>query len=310
MKITTAFVLGAGLGTRLKSLTAHRPKPLIPVANRALMTYAFDHLIEAGIERFVVNTHWRADAYAREFPLGSYRGARIDFRHESPQVLETAGGIKNVEDLLGTEPFIVYNGDIFTDLPLQTAFNAHFSSGNEVTMVLRSKDGPLQVSCDPASGLITDINRRLNPHSLAQFLFTGIYIVNPAFLARIPAREKVSVIPIFLDMIRSGAKLGGVVIDAGQWWDLGNREQYLAVHGEIGGKLGAMPWIASSATIAERVELEGATAIGLGTRIGAGARLRDCIVWDGATIADGSVLERCIVTAGASVQGEHFDVDL
>ncbi len=307
MKITTAFVLGAGLGTRLKSLTAHRPKPLIPVANRALMTYAFDHLIEAGIERFVVNTHWRAEAYAREFPTGSYREARIDFRHESPQVLETAGGIKNVEDLLGTEPFIVYNGDIFTDLPLQAAFDAHCASGNEVTMVLRSKDGPLQVSCDPASGLITDINRRLNPDSLAQFLFTGIYLVNPAFLARIPAREKVSVIPIFLDMIRSGAKLGGVVIDAGQWWDLGDREQYLAVHGEIGG---AKPWIASSAMIAERVELEGATAIGLGAHIGAGARLRDCIVWDGATIAADSVLERCIVTAGASVQGRHFDVDL
>ncbi|MDB6150449.1 MAG: sugar-phosphate nucleotidyltransferase, partial [Chthoniobacter sp.] len=68
--IRTAFVLGAGLGTRLKTLTARRPKPLIPVINRPLITYAFEHLRDVGVQRFVVNTHWRAEAYDSAFPSG------------------------------------------------------------------------------------------------------------------------------------------------------------------------------------------------------------------------------------------------
>src|SRR4051812_19671503 len=103
-----AFVLGAGLGTRLRPLTEVRPKPLIPVCNRPLIEYAFDHLLTLDgvdalrIERFVVNTHWLPEVYTRLFPDAQYRGKPIHFRHE-PNILETAGGIKNVEDLLGGE---------------------------------------------------------------------------------------------------------------------------------------------------------------------------------------------------------------
>jgi mannose-1-phosphate guanylyltransferase len=301
-------VLGAGLGTRLKALTEHRPKPLIPVGNKPLITYAFDHLLAAGVERFVVNTHWRADAYPAAFPDGTYRGAPVEFRHEHPHILETAGGIRNAEALLGNEPFIVYNGDIFTDLPLAPALRAHAEAGNEVTLVLRSKDGPLQVSFEPASGRITDIGKRLNPASAAEFLFTGIYIVEPSFYARIPPSTKLSVIPVFLDMIREGAKLGGIVLDEGQWWDLGTREQYLAVHSHL--VAGRSQWIAASARIAPSAQITGASAIGAGAIIGAHATLNDCIVWEGAHVAEGSLLNQCVVTAGACVQGIHSHADL
>jgi GTP:adenosylcobinamide-phosphate guanylyltransferase len=121
----TAFVLGAGLGTRLRPLTNRRPKPLIPVANRPLITHAFDHLIAAGVERFVVNTHWCAERYAEFFPDGKWRGHPITFVHESPEVLETAGGIWHARAHLGDSPFIVYNGDILSDLPLAPALDAH-----------------------------------------------------------------------------------------------------------------------------------------------------------------------------------------
>jgi NDP-sugar pyrophosphorylase family protein len=307
--IRNAFVLGAGLGTRLKSLTAQRPKPLIPVANRPLITYAFDHLLGVGVERLVVNTHHRAEAYEAAFRERSYRGVPIEFRNEHPQVLETAGGIKNVQDLLGEEPFFVYNGDILSDLPLEGALRAHQDGGHEVTLVLRSKDGPLQVSFDHGSGKITDIGQRLSATSDARFLFTGIYLVNPEFFARIPPETKISVIPIFLEMIRSGASLGGVVIDDGHWWDLGTREQVLAVHRALAVN-GTPQWIAPSAAIADAAQITGASAIGGNVRVGAGARLHDTIVWDGAEIAPGSELRECIVTAGARVSGNHAHADL
>lgn len=302
-----AFVLGAGLGTRLRPLTNHRPKPLIPVANRPLIEYAFDHLLGVGVDGLVVNTHWCAEAYATAFPEPSYRGVPLTLRHEWPEVLETAGGIKNVEDALGGGTFWVYNGDILSTLPLEPALRAHRAAGNEVTLVLRSDGGPLQVAFDATSGRVTDIGGRVDAQSAPRFLFTGIYLVEPAFFARIPAATKISVVPIFCEMIRAGAKLGGVLIDAGEWWDLGTREQYLAVHRAL--PLAA-PWVAPNATVDFSAQLLGATAIGAGASIGAGAQLTDCIVWDRAEIAPDSVLAGCIVTSGARATGTLADMDV
>ena len=308
--IRTAFVLGAGLGTRLRTLTMRRPKPLIPVLNRPLISYAFERLAAAGIDRLVVNTHWQAERYAEFFPDKNYRAAELFFRHESPEVLETAGGIWNVRDLLRDEPFIVYNGDIFTDLPLEPALRAHRDRGHEVTMILRSKDGPLQVACDTASGRVTDLSHRVDPASDLRFLFTGIYIVSADFIRRIPPATKISVVPIFCEMIRAGAQLGGIVIDDGSWRDLGSREQYLAVHATLaqgGGREGE--WIHPSAQVAPDTRLTGATAVAAGARIGAGAVLRDCIVWENAEVAPGADLTRCIVTRAARAEGTHLDFD-
>jgi mannose-1-phosphate guanylyltransferase len=305
--ISQAFVLGAGLGTRLKALTQnYRPKPLIPVANRPLITYAFDHLRSAGVTRFVVNTHWRAEAYGEAFPQPVYEGLRIEFRHEWPEVLETAGGIKNVEDLLGNRPFWVYNGDILSTLPLAPAIEAHTKSGNEVTLVLRSKDGPLQISFDDKTGRIVDIGGRLGASQESAFLFTGIYLVNPEFMARIPAKTKLSVIQVFSEMIQTGAPLGGVIIDDGEWFDLGSRDQYLKVHESLGGG----PWIDPTASIAPNAEITGATSIGAHAVIGDGARIHNSLVWDRGTVEDGAILTRCIVASGQRASGELTDQDI
>lgn len=306
--IRTAFVLGAGLGTRLRPLTESRPKPLIPVANVPLIELGFRHLLAAGVQRLVVNTHWRAERYAEFFPEPAYRGAELHFRHETPEVLETAGGIWNARELLGGEPFIVYNGDILTTLDLRAALAAHDAAGNEVTMVLRSSGGPLHVACDAAGGCVRDIGGRVDAAAGPRFLFSGVYVVNPEFIARIPPGEKISVVPIFCEMIRTGARLGGVVLDDGAWWDLGDRASYLAVHRALAG-FPAPPWIDPAAAVHPAARITGATAIGRGAQIGAGAQLHDCLVWNDAAVAPGSVLTRCVVTDGAHAAGTACDFD-
>ena len=301
-----AFILGAGLGTRLRPLTAQRPKPLIPVANRPLIAHAFDHLLGVGVARLIVNTHWCAEAYATAFPEPSYRGAPLLFRRESPEILETAGGIKNCADLLQGGTFWVYNGDILSTLPLAPALHAHRAAGNEVTLVLRSHGSPLQVAFEGETGRVTDIGGRVDAPRAPRFLFTGIYLIEPAFLARIPPATKLSVIPIFCDMIRTGARLGGVVIDDGDWRDLGTRAEYLAIHRTLPGA----PWIAASASVDPSAELHGATAVGAGASIGAGSQLTDCLIWDHAEVAPDTHLTRCIVTTGAHASGTLTDADL
>jgi NDP-sugar pyrophosphorylase family protein len=164
------------------------------------------------------------------------------------------------------------------------------------------------VACDAASGRVTDIGNRVDANAGPRFLFSGIYVVNGEFIARIPAATKVSVVPIFCEMIRAGAKLGGVVIDEGHWWDLGSREHYLAVHHDLAQQQSA-PWIEASAQIASDAQITGASAVGSGARIGAGATLKDCLVWDGAEVAPGAQMEGCIVTTGARAEGTHRDLD-
>ena len=310
--IKNAFVLGAGLGTRLGRLTAGRPKPLIPVCNKPLITFAFDHLIAAGITKFVVNTHHCHEAYDRVFPDKNYRGLPVSFRHEEI-LLETAGGVKNVEDLLQDEPFIVYNGDVLSDLPVEKAMKHHLDAGNEVTLVLRSSGGPPAISFDEKSGRITDVRQQLRPDIPGKFLFTGIYIVNPEFFPRIPAGEVISVRPIFCEMIRRGEKLGGIVLDEGQWWDLGTREQYLAVHRHFKktppAAFSLPEWIAPDVRIGSGSRLSGATAAGAGTAIGDGVQIEDCVLWENVEVVAGASLRNCIVTSGRRIGGAHTDAD-
>lgn len=305
-RITRAFVLGAGLGTRLKRLTECRPKPLVPLAGRPLISYGLDHLLGVGVQEIVINTHHRAEAYTRTFPKSVYRSVPLVFRHE-PVLLETGGGIKNVEDLLNDEPFIVYNGDILATLPLEPAISHHLETRNEVTLILRSHGGPLQVAYSPETGRILDIRHRLG-RAVGTHLFTGIYIVDPAFFRRLRL-EKASVVPAFIQMIEEGAALGGIVLDEGDWWDLGTREQYLEVHRALRAASPEANWVHPSARVDPTAVLTGATFVGPETEVGPDAKLHDSILWDGTRIAQDSVLQTCIVTDHQSAAGTHTNVD-
>ena len=302
-----AFVLGAGIGERLRPLTEQLPKPLVPVFHRPLITYAFDHLIAAGVSRLVVNTHHIPEAYARTFPQQSYRDVPIQFRNESPVRLETAGGIANVRDLLGNDSFLVYNGDILTDLPLKQLITEHRENGNLVTLALRSHGPSLHIAFDQRSCRITDIRNKLGTGDDGKYLFTGIYACDPAIHDWITPGKVESVIPIFLNMIREGAKIGGVVIDEGSWWDLGSRTAYLAAHAALNGRYG--PALDPAAKIEDGAILRGTNVIGADAVIESGAQLEDTIVWPGGRVVRGAVLKRCIVRSGVTAAGIVEDAD-
>ncbi|MEZ5329077.1 MAG: sugar phosphate nucleotidyltransferase [Verrucomicrobiales bacterium] len=315
-----AFVLGAGLGTRLKSLTTTLPKPLIPFFQRPLITFAFDHLISLGVREFIVNTHHLPDRYDQAFPDQKYRNCPIRFRHE-PVLLETAGGIGNVADLLENDPCIVYNGDILTDLPLENALKTHQESGNAVTLVLRSSGDARHIAWNPESGKITDIRNLLATGDSGTHQFTGIYLIEPSFVRKIEPGVKMSVIPHFLDLIREGGAIGGVVADDGNWWDLGDRDSYLEAHAAARAD-DAFPrydngdpdgtWrqcIHPGATVAADAEITD-SAIGAGAEIESGAIVRNSIVWPGGRVAAGAHISRCIVRTGETAGGTLSDLDV
>ncbi|MHB8138614.1 MAG: nucleotidyltransferase family protein [Smithellaceae bacterium] len=231
--IKTAFILGAGLGTRLRPLTENMPKPLLPIGGRPIITYAMEHLRSSGVRKFIVNTHHCAEKYIEAFPDGTWEGIPIIFRHE-PVLLDTAGGIKNIEDLITQEErILVYNGDIITNLALAPLIDRHFELQTQVTLALRSH-GPLTNVNIDSGGFICDMRSILHNPGIQSCLFAGIYIVETTFLKQLTAGKIESIVLPLVKSIRNNPlSAGGIVLDDGFWYDLGTIAEYNKLRHQI-----------------------------------------------------------------------------
>ena len=313
-EISQAFVLAAGLGTRLRPLTDEMPKPLIPIFQKPLITFALDHLIGTGVNRFVINTHRHPELFQSFFAANEYAGFPVSVVHE-PDLLETGGGIKNAEGRLGCGPFLTYSGDILTDINLQPLIDEHFHRGNDVTLALRHT-GLASAVC-LRDHRVVDIDNRYG--IAGNFDFSNIAVWNSAIFQRISLHKKISFIPVIADWISQGANIGGVVIDDGKWLNISSRTEYLEVHRAILREnwkpdfVNTQGWperIAGSAIVEPGAQLRGCTVVGPNCRVGAEAILEDTILWPDAEIASQSRLEACIVRSRKKVSGIHRNIDI
>ncbi len=316
-----AFLLGAGLGTRLRPLTSRLPKPLVPFFDRPLIRHAFDACREVGCDDFAINTHhlpamWRDEIFGiggknwapsgerggngEEVILGSVDDLPLRLFHE-PELLETGGGLRNVRHWMGNEDVLVHNGDIFSSIDLKQLIAAHRASGNVATLALRSEGTAKHLAWEAGSQRVLDIRNMLG-RAPGTHVFTGIYCIHASLLDFLPEEPVVSVISAFLRLAEQG-KLGGVLLDEGLWFDLGERESYLDAH-----QIPGMPKPCGG-RIAEGADVT-SSIIGRNAEIGRGARLRNCVVWPGGKVADGAELERCIVYSTDVASGCHYGADL
>lgn len=306
--IRKAFLLGAGLGTRLRPLTDLLPKPLVPLFHRPLIEWAMESCVGAGIEELAINTHHLPEEWGRvgegwaigdeagragengiASRTGRWNGVPVNLFHE-PVLLETGGGIRNISDWIGDEPVLVHNGDIFSSMDLPALVAAHEASSNVVTLALRSEGVAKHIALE--GDRVVDIREKLG-RAPGTHVFSGIYVFSPELLELIPSGEKVSVIPAFLELAKQG-RLGAVTLDEGVWFDLGDLPSYLAAHRD----LALAPAVHEAATVSPEAEVID-SIVGPGAVVEAGARIERSVVWPGANVgASGPITDAVVSTAG------------
>ncbi len=291
-----AFILGAGMGTRLAPLTHILPKPLMPVFQKPLIQHTMDHYIRCGVTEFMVNISCLPLMWERAFPESTYRGCPVSFSEEEAP-LDSGGGVKKIMHWVKSgEPLLVHNGDILTDIPVAELLAEHKRRGNMVTLALRSVDGKRNVGFDEETGAITDMRHALgvNPGT---HQFAGVYIMQPEVAELFPEADEFSIVPIWLELIKQG-KVGGVVFDWANWHEIGSPTGYVDTMMELTSR----ERIHSTACISPDADLGEDCVVGQDAVIPAGVVMDDCIVWPRTHVAPGTY-RRCIITPRITVQG-------
>ncbi|MET0249680.1 MAG: nucleotidyltransferase family protein [Sphingobium sp.] len=221
--IDTAMLMAAGLGKRMRPLTATRPKPLVKVAGKPLMDHALDRLEAGGIRKVVVNVHYLANMV--EAHLGARKGG-MEFvvSDERAQLLETGGGLVKALPLLGDAPFFCANSDnLWVDGPSETlAMMRKLWDDSRMDALLlvvplaraQGHGGPGDFHMD-ADGRL----RRRKPSHVAPFVFTGVQILSPRLIADPPG--DVFSTNIFWNRAMAAGRLFGVS-HQGLWFDVGS----------------------------------------------------------------------------------------
>ena len=209
-----AMILAAGLGTRMRPLTLHTPKPLLEVGGKPLIVWHIEALAGAGVTQIVINTAWLGEKLVDALGNGSKFGVEIFWSHEE-EPLETAGGIQKALPLLGSEPFILVNGDIWTRFDLKPL--VHKSLGSDLGHLVLVKN-PLQ---HPNGDFALD-NGRIAQNGEAKLTFAGISLLSPKLFESLPA-GKAPLAPILRQAMDAG-QMSGECLQT-HWVDVGTIER-------------------------------------------------------------------------------------
>ena len=219
----TAMVMAAGLGKRMRPLTATRPKPLVEVAGKPLLDHALDRLRAAGVARAVVNVHYLADALEAHV-RNNVRGIDIVISDERAQLMETGGGLVQALPLLGDKPFVTVNSDnLWIDGPIDSIrmLAAQWDDAAMDALLLmvplaraHCHGGQGDFYLDP-HGLITG---RRRPGRPAPFVWTGVQILSPRLIIDWP--EGPFSTNLFWDRAIAAGRAFGMV-HQGLWFDVG-----------------------------------------------------------------------------------------
>ena len=307
-----AVVLVGGEGTRLRPLTAHLPKPMLPLVDRPLLAYTFEHLRRHGVGRAILSCGYLPTAIEAHFGL-EYGGLTLEYRLET-EPLGTGGGIRFGAEGL-SETFVALNGDVLHGADLGAMLDYHRGRGAEGTVLLAPVEDPSRyglVRC-AADGRVRAFVEKPRPEEIdTNLINAGLYVLEPSVLELVPGGRAVSIErDVFPQLVARGT-LFGHRLD-GYWRDIGTPESYLHAHydvlertfsSQLGDSLGAdYVLVHGSADVHPEARLVPPVFVGAGAVLEAGVRAGSlAVIGAGARLGAGAVVESAVVGAGAHVR--------
>jgi mannose-1-phosphate guanylyltransferase len=303
-----AMVLAAGLGTRLRPLTYEIPKPMVPVLDRPVMAHILDLLAAHGLNEVIANLHWFPDTITGHF------GDRLTYSFE-PELLGTAGGVRNCAEFFGGESFLVISGDALTDIDLTALLKRHEGSGGVATLAVKKVSDTREygVVLHDREGRITGFQEKPAPEeALSDLGNCGIYVFTPEIFDYFPDRPFVDWANDVFPTLLEGDVPFHIHETREYWNDVGSLAElrqgtFDALRGELrlrmeGVERSAGVIVAQDCELPASVEIEGPAWIGAGVQVGEGVRLTGPIVLgDGAKVGAQAKLRSSILLPGTQV---------
>jgi len=330
-----AVILVGGEGTRLRPLTCTTPKPMLPLVNIPFIEYIIRLLKEHDICDIILSVGYISDIFESCFNDGGHLGVKLTYVVED-KLLGTCGAVKNVESLLGGETFIVFNGDILTNLNIGQLLEYHRAKKAAVTITLTPVEDPTiygLVPLDNSGRVLEFLEKPSWDEVTTDLINAGTYVIEPEVLRYVPGGENYSFERgLFPALLENRERVFGFHSSA-YWLDIGTPEKYLLAHKDIlEGKVSlefiaqeimsadkqakSRVWVGKRAKISPEGTIFGPTVIGenavieshatifshttIGNncRISSGTVLEGCVLLDGCRIGEGSVVKNSILGRG------------
>ncbi len=304
--------MAAGLGTRLRPLTYEVPKPMVPVANRPVMEHILALLRRHGLGEVIANLHWFPDTIRDHFGDGAGLGVALTYRYED-ELLGTAGGVRNVAEFFGDEPFLVMAADALTDIDLAALRAAHEAHDGIATLAVKrvADVSDFGVVITGSDGRVQGFQEKPDrAEALSDLASCMIYVLEREIFDYFPDERVVDfALDVFPALLENDVPFHVHEIDS-YWNDVGSLPEYLrgnldavegAVEVELAGELlapeggeeavergdpgvGGRVLAAEGCEVGAGVRLDGPLVLGQGCVIGAGARVKESVVLPGAQV--------------------------
>lgn len=237
------MIFAAGLGTRLKPLTDHMPKALVPVAGKPMLEHVIEKLKAAGFDEIVINVHHFANQIIDFLKEKNNFGITIHISDETDFLLDTGGGIKKAAPYFD-EPFLIHNVDILSNTDLKALYNYHLQSGNDATLLVSPRQTTRYLLFNSDRRLCGWINKDTlqtkpegfiyQPNVQKEYAFSGIHIISPGLFKYMDEKwnGKFSIMDFYLQLCQE-AMIGGYtkedlqLIDIGKPETLAKAEEYI-----------------------------------------------------------------------------------
>jgi mannose-1-phosphate guanylyltransferase len=319
-----ALILAGGFGTRLRPLSCTRPKTLFPILNKPLLHWIFERLAENGITEAILAVNLQTEFYIKRQRIPKC-GLKVKYSIDPPKMpLGTGGPIKKAEKLIGhAEPFLVVNGDIFTDLSYRELLQSHKEKNAVATIALCEVEDPSRygVAEIAEDNRITKFTEKPPKGTTpSKLINAGVYVLSPTVFQRIPKGKTVSMErDIFPKLVEKGTLYGHVV--PGLWIDIGKPEEYLQTNKRLldaidnkqkhksTGKFELKKPVAldKGVSIGEKSVIGPYAVLGKNVTIGKNVKICNSVIFPDATINDSASITSAIIGEGAVI-GENVKI--